>query len=653
MYNHNSQEYSQGLQSEKSGYDNASFTVSSPDISPIKRHSAYLGNNNFEVLNGSAKSFGNVLKDVFPSTKEKIKKACTKKMLYRRVPILDWLPRYDGACAVGDFVAGITVGLTLIPQALAYYSIVGLPPQYGLYSSFVGCFVYIIFGSCKDVPFGPSAINALLTAQAVKGRGPEHAILLCFLIGLVQILMGLLGLGFIVDFVSGPVSSGFTSAVALIIVTSQVKDILGIHVTGDTFVTTWESIISEIHNTQLWDTVIGVSCIVLLMIMRIIGSQKLTPEEKEEAPKFYQIVFNKLTWMIGTGRNIILVLICGLIGFVYCSQGAPPFRVIGNVPKGLPEFKLPPFGYKEIINGTEVYHSFSEMVSNLGSGIIIVPLIGLMENIAICKAFANGKTVDATQELLALGLCNIGNSFVQGYPGTGALARSAVNNSSGVRTPLGGFYTGVLVIAALLIFTPYFYYIPNAVLGAVIIAAVVFMVEIKVIKPMWRSKKSCFIVFCATFIACLVLHLEVGILVGIGINLLSILYHAARPKLSVEKLNTADGVEYLMLTPDRCLIFPSVAYIRNLVTKYSFRQSIPVVMDCSHIYGADYTAATVIEMLTQDFLSRNQPLLFYNLKPSVCAVFEGLSPKGFTVFYAWSDLDDLLKKHSYVTKEVV
>nr|XP_023014741.1 sodium-independent sulfate anion transporter-like [Leptinotarsa decemlineata] len=195
MYNHNSQEYSQGLQSEKSGYDNASFTVSSPDISPIKRHSAYLGNNNFEVLNGSAKSFGNVLKDVFPSTKEKIKKACTKKMLYRRVPILDWLPRYDGACAVGDFVAGITVGLTLIPQALAYYSIVGLPPQYGLYSSFVGCFVYIIFGSCKDVPFGPSAINALLTAQAVKGRGPEHAILLCFLIGLVQILMGLLGLG--------------------------------------------------------------------------------------------------------------------------------------------------------------------------------------------------------------------------------------------------------------------------------------------------------------------------------------------------------------------------------------------------------------------------------------------------------------------------
>ncbi|KAG5889895.1 hypothetical protein JTB14_032794 [Gonioctena quinquepunctata] len=293
------------------------------------------------------------------------------------------------------------------------------------------------------------------------------------------------------------------------------------------------------------------------------------------------------------------------------------------------------------------------MVNNLGSGIIIVPLIGLMEDIAICKAFANGKAVDATQELLAIGLCNIGNSFVQGYPGTGALARSAVNNSSGVRTPMGGFYTGVLVIASLLVFTPYFYYIPNAVLGAVIIAAVAFMVEIKVIKPMWKSKKSCFIVFCATFVACLVLHLEIGILVGIGINLLFILYHAARPKLSVDKLKTIDGMEYLVLTPDRCLIFPSVAYIRNLVTKYSLRQSIPVVMDCSHIYGADYTAATVIEMLTQDFLKRNQPLLFYNLKPSVCTVFEGLSPKGFIVFYSWNDLDELLKDHTCSTREAV
>ncbi|KAG5889894.1 hypothetical protein JTB14_032793 [Gonioctena quinquepunctata] len=133
-------------------------------------------------------------------------------------------------------------------------------------------------------------------------------------------LMGLLGLGFIVDFVSGPVSSGFTSAVALIILTSQVKDILGIKVESGTFLTSWESILSELNNTSLWDAVMGISCIVLLLIMRIIGAQKLESEDKKQIPKTYQL-FNKLTWTIGTARNAILVLICGFIGYFYCSKG--------------------------------------------------------------------------------------------------------------------------------------------------------------------------------------------------------------------------------------------------------------------------------------------------------------------------------------------
>lgn len=211
-------------------------------------------------------------------------------MLYRRLPILSWLPTYDSSMAVGDLVAGITVGLTVIPQALAYANIAGLPAEYGLYSSFLGCFVYIFLGSCKDVPMGPSAISALMTYQVISGRGPEYAVLLCCLTGLVQVLMGLLKLGekqshhiisskyliifflssgFLIDFVSGPVSSGFTSAVALIIVTSQVKDVLGIHASGTTFVGTWQSIFSDIHNTRAWDAVLGVVCIAVLLILRV------------------------------------------------------------------------------------------------------------------------------------------------------------------------------------------------------------------------------------------------------------------------------------------------------------------------------------------------------------------------------------------------
>nr|CAH7755569.1 unnamed protein product [Callosobruchus chinensis] len=413
-------------------------------------------------------------------------------MLLRRLPILSWLPSYDSGCAIGDLVAGVTVGLTVIPQALAYANIAGLPTEYGLYSSFLGSFVYIFLGSCKDVPMGPSAISALMTFQVIHGYGPEHAILLCFLTGIVQFLMGVFGLGFLIDFVSGPVSSGFTSAVALIIVTSQMKDVLGIHVQssgGSTFIGTWRSIFQDIHKTQAWDTTLGVVCIAVLLI---IGSIKLGSTEKGVEPTKFQKIANASLWLIGTARNAILVVVCGFLGYSFHQNGAIPFKVIGVVPQGLPDVKLPPFGYEREINGTIARTTFFDMVTQLGSGIIVVPLIGILENIAVCKAFckSNGKMVDATQEFIAIGVCNICNSFVQAFPSTGSLSRSAVNNSSGVRTPLGGLYTSLLVILALLFFTPYFFFIPKAALGALIIAAVIFMVEVKVVKPMWRSKSK-------------------------------------------------------------------------------------------------------------------------------------------------------------------
>lgn len=127
--------------------------------------------------------------------RKKMKNSFTKKVLYKRIPILSWLPTYNSDDAMGDLVAGITVGLTVIPQALAYSNIAGLPAEYGLYSSFIGCFVYILLGTCKDVPVGPTAIASLMTFQALKGKGPHHAILLCFLTGVIQLLMGFFGLG--------------------------------------------------------------------------------------------------------------------------------------------------------------------------------------------------------------------------------------------------------------------------------------------------------------------------------------------------------------------------------------------------------------------------------------------------------------------------
>uniref|UniRef100_A0A1A9X3Y8 Uncharacterized protein n=1 Tax=Glossina brevipalpis TaxID=37001 RepID=A0A1A9X3Y8_9MUSC len=576
---------------------------------------------------------------------ERKRRTFKRKILQKRLPVTQWLPKYSLDDAVGDLVAGITVGLTVIPQALAYAGIAGLPVAYGLYGSFLGCFVYIFLGSCKDVPVGPSAIVALLTYQAAQGSW-QKSVLLCLLCGTVELAMGIFGLGFLIDFVSGPVSSGFTSAVSLIILTSQIKNILGITARGATFVEIWTQIFNNIGEARSADTILGLTCIVILLVMRLFTSFRIGPQEPVLRSRA-QNVINKVIWVVGTSRNAILVIACCIMSMILHDHEGTPFKVIGYIPQGLPNFALPPIRLNSNETFTGKEETFVEIVKSMGSGLIVVPLISLMENIAICKAFANGKPVDASQELIAIGSANIANAFVQGFPGTGALSRGAVNHASGVRTPLSNIYSGSLVIISLIFLTPYFYYIPKATLAAIIIAAVVFMVEVKVVKPMWRAKKTDLLPGLSTFIACLILPLEIGILIGVGVNVLFILYHAARPKISTEVLNTSAGHEYLMITPDRCLMFPSVDYVRNLVTKQSLRCNVPVVIDASHIYGADFTAATVIESLLKDFATRQQLLFFFNLKPSICSIFESLSAEEFVVYYQEQQLDELLKERNY------
>ncbi|XP_072931591.1 sodium-independent sulfate anion transporter isoform X2 [Epargyreus clarus] len=577
-----------------------------------------------------------------------LRRRCNRKTLHKRVPITAWLPQYNTDKAVGDLIAGITVGLTVIPQSLAYSNIAGLPPQHGLYGSFLGCFIYIVLGGCRAVPAGPTAIASLLTYQ-VAGGVVEKAILLNFLTGLVELLMGILGLGFLINFVSGPVSSGFTSAVALMIATSQVKDLFAIKVTGTTFLQQWISIFKNLHSASLWDPVLGFICIALLLCMRKIGMIKLG-EKTEEGPSTRQKVLTRCMWLLGTCRNAIVVVATGALGYWFvATHGAAPVRLMaknvgmnreGAIPSGVPVPQLPPFSYVRADNTTA---NFLEMVSELGSGLLVIPLIVLLEDIAICKAFSDGRTIDATQEMIALGLASVGNSFMQAYPGGGSLARSVVSNGSGVKTTFNGLYTGLMVILALQFFTQYFEFIPKAALAAVIISAILFMVEYDVIKPMWRAKKLDLVPGVGTFILCLTLPIELGILTGVVVNIIFILYHAARPKFSVEMLKTEQGVEYLMITPDRCLMFPSVDYVRRLVTKCAASSSVPVVIECTHIYSADYTAAKSIEQLTADFHARLQPLYFYNVKPSVCSIFEAVAkPEHFVVFYEDDELDRLL-----------
>ncbi|XP_036149342.1 sodium-independent sulfate anion transporter isoform X2 [Monomorium pharaonis] len=566
----------------------------------------------------------------------RVRRSCRKKLLFKRIPILMWLPNYQKEYIASDLVAGITVGLTVIPQAIAYANVAGLPLQYGLYSSFMACFVYTILGSWKDVPVGPTAIAAILTRETLQKAhlGPDFAVLLCFLSGCISLLMGILQL----------VSVGFTSAAAIIIATSQVKDILGLKVTGTKFVQVWQSIFEHIGETRRWDTALGIVCIIVLLLLRKVKDLPVVSKNTKVPSRLQQFI-TKSFWLVSTARNIIVVIVCAIMCWLLEKHlGESPVMLTGHVKQGLPEFRLPPF---EAQIGNETY-TFIDMVSALGTGCLVVPMLSLLETISIAKVFSEGKSIDATQEMLALGVCNVVSSFVSSMPVSGGLSRGAVNHSSGVKTTLGGVYTGLLVLISLQFLTPYLYYIPKAALAAVIIAAVVFMVEFQVVKPMWRSKKIDLIPAIATFLCCLFIRLELGIVIGIGINLLFLLYASARPTLRVHKATSISGCEYLVITPDRSLVFPSVEYVRAVISKQGLREgtAVPVVIDSTHIQAADFTAAKGIKTLIEDFTKRGQPLIFHNLKPSVIEIFKGVKPSRLTCSSSELELNDHLKGKS-------
>ncbi|XP_058790462.1 sodium-independent sulfate anion transporter-like [Phymastichus coffea] len=575
---------------------------------------------------------------------KRMKSLFRRKLLYKRIPIIEWLPNYRKEYIVSDLVAGITVGLTVIPQAIAYANVAGLPLQYGLYSSFMSCFIYTIFGSCKDVPVGPTAIASIMTHEALDKANlpPIYAVTLAFVSGLVSLLMGILQLGFLIDFISGPVSVGFTSAAAIIIATSQVKDILGLKISGGKFLQVWRTIFENINNTSLWDAVLGVACIVVLLLLRKVKDIPVLNKD-EKMPSMWRRILEKLLWLVSTSRNILVVMTCAVAAWMLEDRlGSSPVVLTGHVEQGLPVFQMPPF---EATIGNQTY-DFFDTVSLMGSGCIIVPLLSILETIAIAKAFSEGKPIDATQEMLSVGLCNIVSSFVSSIPVSGGLSRGAVNHSSGVRTTLGGVYTGILVLVSLQVLTPYLYFIPKASLAAVIIAAVVFMVEIQVVKPMWRTKKIDLVPAVVTFLSCLFIQLEVGILVGIGVNLVYLLYGSARPSLRVSKAISSDGVDYLVITPDRSLVFPSVEYVRSMISKHGSKEGtdVAVVIDSTHIQGADFTAAKGIKSLLEDFARRGQPLIFYNLKPSVFTIFQGVKPVELKCCYNEIELNEYLKE---------
>jgi len=573
------------------------------------------------------------------------------KHVKKKFPILSWLPKYSLDFLVSDAIAGITVGLTVIPQGIAYAQVAGLESQYGLYSAFMGCFAYCIFGSCKDITIGPTAIMALMTGAVFDGLDPAigayYAVLLAFFSGIIIFLFGILQLGFLIDFISVPVIAGFTSAAAITIASGQVKGLLGIHVehkshTHAGLVDTYIDIFKNIETVKLNDTILGLTCAVLLLCLRALNRTNwFKPVGEGEEPGAVQRVMNKLpekglfvvskvVWFICTARNAMVVIVCALMAG-YMDKDT--FVLTGEIDGRIPKAQLPSFSIPANVSNSNEEVPFSGMVKQLGSAIIIIPIIAILESVAIAKAFSGGRPVDASQEMVALGVCNMLGSFVQSMPTTGSFSRTAVNSASGVKSPFGGIFTGGLVLLCLQFLMPYCAFIPKATLSAVIITAVIFSVEYEVVKPLWGSKKLDLVPGIVCFIVGIFYELDKGIFAGVGVHLLIVLYSIARPTVMVEvRQVSSTGQQYLYISPDQGVIFPSVSYLRTLISKAGVSQgnsTMPVVIDCCHVHQTDFTAAKGFKAMLADFQGRSQPVHWLNPSPAVVHVIKFIAGEAF------------------------
>lgn len=439
-------------------------------------------------------------------------------------PILGWISRYNWGWLTGDLIAGLTVGMVLVPQSMSYAQIATLPPQYGLYSSFVGVLVYCFFATSKDVSIGPVAVMSLTVAQVIlavdsahpgKWSGPLIATTLAFVCGFIVLGIGLLRLGWLVEFIPTPAVSGFMTGSAINIVAGQVPGLMGI--TGfNTRAATYKVIINTLKGLPITtlDAAWGLTGLFALYAIRIVCDQ-LSKRYPRRARLFF---------FISVTRNAFVVIVLTLAAWLYCrhhktASGKYPIKILQTVPAGFQNVGAP------VIE--------RDLVNALAPHIPVATIILLLEHIAIAKSFGrvNGYKINPNQELIAIGVTNTLGTLFHAYPATGSFSRSALKSKSGVRTPLAGVVTAMVVVVALYGLTPAFYWIPNAGLSAVIIHAVADLVASpSQAYSYWRVSPLEFIIWLAAVLVTVFSSIENGIYTSIAASFALLLIRVAHPR---------------------------------------------------------------------------------------------------------------------------
>ena len=518
------------------------------------------------------------------------------KKIKELIPILEWLPNYNSSRLKGDFIAGITVSIILIPQGIAYALIAGLPPIYGLYCALVPQLVYAIFGSSRQVAIGPVAMDSLIVATGVSTlalAGSDSyiaiAILLAFMVGSIQFLLGVFRLGFIVNFLSKPVISGFTSAVALTIGVNQFRNLFGVDfVQSDQIQYVLEDIWFNIIDFNVHTTVIGLISVGVIILLRKIN--KKIP-------------------------NALLVVVVGILTIRYLGDEFSDVAIVKDIPSGLPSFSFPEM-------------DISQIKELLPIALTLV-MVGYLETISIGKSLEAKQDeykLRPNQELIALGLSNIIGSWFKAYPSTSSFSRSAINQESGATTGMASLVSVVMVLLTLLFLTPLFYHLPKTVLAAIIIVAVFGLVNIKEAIFLWKANNLDFWLLVVTFFSTLLFGIEYGIMIGVGLSLIILIFRTSRPyEAELGKVPDSDFYrnkerfnevilddEVLVFRFDAQLFYANASYFietLELMVEEKGSHLKLIVLDAESINRVDSTGVEMLKERIRFYHKKN--ILFY------------------------------------------
>jgi SulP family sulfate permease len=516
------------------------------------------------------------------------------RLLRRYLPILTWGAEYSRRTLANDLIVAAIVTVMLIPQSLAYALLAGLPVQVGLFASMAPLVLYAVFGTSRTLAVGPVAVVSLMTAAAVAplaAQGsPEYlgaAIALALVSGLLLVVMGVLRLGFLANFLSHPVVSGFITASGLQIAAGQIAPVLGIRAEGETFLELIDPLVRNLGETNPHTAAIGVGSLVFLFwaraglkpLLRRLGLGERTAGTLAKiGPAVALAVTTVTVW-----------------GFGLADRGV---SIVGTVPKGLPRIALPPL---------DLALWMAVLVPAL-----LISIIGYVESISVALTLAakRRQRVDPDQELIALGAANVGAAVSGGFPVTGGLARSVVNFEAGAETPAAGAFTAIGIALVTLFLTPLLFFLPKATLAATIIVAVLSLVDFRALKRTYVYSPADFAAMAATIVVTLVKGVELGLVVGVGLSIFLHLYRTSKPHVAVvgqvpgtehfrnmERHEVVTDPAIVSLRVDASLYFPNARFIEDRINQAvaASPDVRHVILDCAAVNTIDASALESLE----------------------------------------------------------